>query len=129
MNLRSILLLTRDAELQKILSEALSDGGAIVRLARDAGQALRGLCDLRSKIDLAVIDFQDGCHGMTLLSALNVCQPDLPIVVVTSSDAYHAAAVAYANGVAACLARPVSAADLRMVIEQLNEPKLQLACA
>ena len=97
-------------------------------MSTDTRSGSSRLCELRSKVDLAVIDFQDGSHGMTLLSALNVCQPDLPIVVVTSSDAYRRCCRP-CKRVAACLARPVSAADLRMVIEQLNEPKLQLACA
>jgi DNA-binding NtrC family response regulator len=129
MNPRFILLLTCDAGFQTLLSDALSDGETVVRVARSAGEALRVVCERTQKLDLAVVDFDDGCHGMTLLSALNVCQPDLPIVAVTSRDAYHGAAIAYANDAAVCLTKPISAAELRMVIEKLGEPKLQLACA
>ena len=78
---------------------------------------------------LFVIDFDDGCHGITLLSAIQTCRPELPIIVVTSSDAYQAAAIVFANGVEACLAKPISAAELKIVIEELAEPKLQLVAA
>ena len=128
MNTRSILLLTRDVGFQTLLSEALCAGGASVRVVRKAGEALQVVCK-GAPPHLAVIDFDEGCHGMTLLSALNVCQPNLPVIAVTSSDAYHAAAIAYANGAAACLAKPISAAELRPVVATVGEPKLQLACA
>lgn len=123
---RLILLLTRDASLQTLLNEVLLGEGAIVLVAHSAGEALQLICARVGELDFAVIDFDDGCHGMTLLSALHTCRPALPIIVVTSSDAYHAAAIAYANDIAACLAKPISAAELRIVIEELAEPKLQL---
>ena len=128
---RLILLLTRDASFQTLLNEALLGEGAIVLGTHSAGEALQLICARGGELDFdfAVIDFDDGCHGMTLLSALHTCRPALPIIVVTSSDAYHAAAIAYANDIAACLAKPISAAELRIVIEELAEPKLQLETA
>lgn len=129
MNPRCILLLTHDVGFHTLLNRALPDGEVIVHVAGNANEALRVVCERAENLDLAVIDFDDGCHGMTLLSALNACQPDLPIIALISRDAYHAAAVGYANGAAACLAKPISAAELRTVIEMVGEPKLQLACA
>jgi DNA-binding NtrC family response regulator len=126
---RLILLATQDRNLQALLSEALLGQGAIVLAARNAGEALELVCSRGREFDLAMIDFDDGCHGMTLVSALNTCQPALPVIVVISSDAYHAAAIAYANGAAVCLAKPVSAEELRIVIEEIAEPKLQLEAA
>jgi DNA-binding NtrC family response regulator len=63
---------------------------------------------------------------MTLLSAIKNCLETLPVIVATSSDTYHAAAVAYANGAAACLAKPVTTAELKVVIRQLRQAKLEL---
>lgn len=54
-----------------------------MRVVRNVAEALRVVCE-RAPLNLAVIDFDDGCHGMTLLSALNVCQPALPVIAVTS---------------------------------------------
>jgi DNA-binding NtrC family response regulator len=87
---------------------------------------LQIIFDRGGALDLAVIDFDQGCHGMTLLSAIKSCFEKLPIVVVVSSDTYHAAALAYANGAGACVAKPVTGAELEIVLQQLREPKLKL---
>ena len=130
MNSRLILLLTRDREFEKLLTEAvLATGAAVILAARTIEDALQIVCTRGRELDFAVIDFDDGCHGMTLLSALATCRPGLPVVVVTSKDVYHAAAVAYANGVAACLAKPIVASDLEIVIRELRNPKLELEAA
>ena len=124
-----VLLLTRETTFQALLVEALFGSGAIVLVAHTVTDALRLVCARGPELDLAVIDFDDGCHGMTLLSAIQTCQPDLAVIVATSNDVYHAAAVAYANGAAACLAKPISAAELKIVIEELAETKLLLEAA
>src|SRR6187397_2005210 len=112
MNVRLILLLTRDREFETLLTEAvLATGTGIILVARTVTDALRIVCTRGRELDFGVIDFDDGCHGMTLLSALDNCRPGLPLVVVTSRDVYHAGAVAYANGVAACLAKPIDTSD------------------
>ena len=129
MNSRLVLLLTRDRNFERLLAEALLNNGAVVLIARNVGDALQIVCARGREFDFAVIDFDDGCHGMTLLSAINTCRPELPIIVVTSGDAYHPAALAYANGAAACLAKPISAAELGIVIRELGEPKLELEAA
>lgn len=130
MNMRLILLLTRDRDFETNLTEAvLGTGPAVVLVARTVGDALQIVCTRGRELDFAVVDFDDGCHGMTLLSALDACRSELPVVVVTSKDVYHAAAVAYANGVAACLAKPIGASDLEIVIRELRHPKLELEAA
>ena len=130
MNARLVLLLTRDRHFENQLSEALlKSGGSVVLVARNVGDALQIVCARGREVDLAVIDFDESCHGMTLLSAINTCREGLPIVVVTSTDAYHAAALAYANGASACLAKPISCDELGITIQELDQPKLELAAA
>ena len=130
MNTRLVLLLTRDRDFEKLLTRAvLETGAAAILVARTVGDALHVVCTRGRELDFAVIDFDDGCHGMTLLSALDTCRHGLPVVVATSLDVYHAAAVAYANGVAACLAKPIGASDLEIVIQELRNPKLELEAA
>ena len=128
MNARPVLLLTRDDEFEKLLKEALSESGAAILVARNVDDALQIVCTRGAELDLAVID-RDDCYGINLLSAINACQHNLPIVVVTSGDTYHCAALAYANGAAACLAKPVTATELETVIRQLREAKLELTAA
>jgi DNA-binding NtrC family response regulator len=129
MNSQMILLLTRDDALQKVLNQALGDTEAIVLRADNVGDALQVVCQHGRELSFAVIDFAGGCHGMTLLNALKMCRPHLPLIVSTSDDAYHASMLAYANEVAACLAKPILAAELKIVIQELAEPKLQLGAA
>jgi DNA-binding NtrC family response regulator len=119
-----VVLLTRDRTLEKSLSEALHN--PVILMARDIDEALQIMAAHSDELSLVVIDFDDGCHGMTLLSAIKNCLEKLPVIVATSSDTYHAAAVAYANGAAACLAKPVTTAELKVVIRQLRQAKLEL---
>ena len=129
MNASSVLLLTRDPEVESALKQALVRKNIHVVVARGAGEALETLCNLAEQLDFAVIDFSEGCHGMTLLSAINGCEPSLPVIVITSTDRYRVAAIAYANGVDACLAKPVNPEELEILIEALAVPKLLLEAA
>jgi DNA-binding NtrC family response regulator len=128
MSARHVLLLTRDDEFEKLLKEAFLESAATILVARNVDDALQIVCTRGAELDLAVID-RDDCHGINLLSAINACQHNLPIVVVTSGDTYHCAALAYANGAAACLVKPITAAELRLAIQNLGAPKLELAAA
>lgn len=113
-----VLLLTRDAVLDQSTAQALSDTGAVVYSVHNTDDALQIVCTRGDDLDFAIIDFEDGCHGMTLLKAINACRRELPILVVTHGDSEHAAALAYANGAAACLARPFSTWTLADTIKQ-----------
>ena len=123
-----ILLFTNDNELKDLVAQALSDIGGVSHLACGVDEVLetvRGVPNL----DCAIIDFEDGPHGMTLLRAINALCRYLPVIVVTRDDDSHVAPVAYTNGAAACLAKPVSAAQLVSTIRKLGlfEPELAAA--
>jgi DNA-binding NtrC family response regulator len=126
MNIRLALLLTHDADFEKVVTESLKESGAKILITHDVDHALEIGCQRGAELDLAVIDRSD-CHAITLLSAIRACRHDLPVVVVTSSESCHCAAIAYANGAAVCIAKPISVADLRVVLKQLCHPKLELA--
>ena len=117
---RLILLLTGDSEFQEVLTQALRGNDTTVLVSHTIENALQMVCARGQELEMAVIDFADGCHGMTLLRAIKACRADLPIIVVTSSDLYHAAALAYANDVKACLAKPITGAELKLVVEELQ---------
>ena len=123
-----ILLFTNDNELKDLVAQALSEIGGVSHLARDVDEVLetvRGVPNL----DFAIIDFEDGPHGMTLLRAINALCRYLPVIVVTRDDDSHVAPVAYTNGAAACLVKPVSATGLVSTIRKLGlfEPELAAA--
>ena len=113
-----MLLLTNDNELEELVANALSEIGAISHLTHEAGDALETICGV-SDLDLAIIDFEHGAHGMTLLSAISTLREALPRVVITRDDEEHVQALAYANGATACLSRRAVATQLANTIRQL----------
>jgi DNA-binding response OmpR family regulator len=115
-----ILLFTRDGDFAQSVRDAFFGTGAIVLLAQDIRGALQIVCQRGRELNLALMDFDDGCHGMTLLSALHTCHERLPVLVTTSTDTEHATAVAYANGARTCLNKPLHAGTLAHAIAELN---------
>jgi ActR/RegA family two-component response regulator len=126
MKIRLALLLTHDSAFEKTITEALQESSAKVLVRHDVDHALETGCNQASQFDVVIIDRSD-CHAITLLSALRTCRHDLPIIVITSGDACHCAALAYAHGASACLAKPINAEDLKLALRDLCEPKLELA--
>ena len=121
-----ILLLTNDPQLEETVAQTLFENGGVSHLAYDPGDALQLVCGLGRHLDLAIIDFDHGAHGMTLLGAINMCREDFPVVVVTREDEKHVEALAYANGAIACLPKPVSVAQLENAMRQCCRPQYQL---
>ena len=121
-----ILLFTNDNELKDLVAQALSGIGGVSHLARDVNEALETVRCAPS-LDFAIVDFEHGSEGLTLLRAINALCRYLPIIVVTRDDDSHVAA--YTNGAAACLAKPVSVAQLVSTIRKLGlfEPELAAA--
>jgi DNA-binding response OmpR family regulator len=113
MNTGLILLLTLDPMVEEVMTEALLETGGTICLARTADDAMRIVCSNASELELAVIDFDHGSNGMTLISAINTCADHhLPMLVLTPPGEEHGRFVARANGAADCLAKPFSAAQM-----------------
>lgn len=126
MNIHLAFLLTHDPSFEKLVVDAFTPHGGKVLVRHDIDHALEIGCKRAAEFDVAIIDRSD-CHAITLLSALHACRPDLPVVVITSGDTSHCAALAYANGAAACLAKPISLTELELALHELCEPNLKLA--
>jgi CheY-like chemotaxis protein len=124
-----ILLFTSDNAFGEMVSEVFLATGAVLLITHSVAQALRIVAEQGSDLKLALMDFEEGCRGMTLLSAIHTCYQHLPIVVTTSADFYHAKAVAYANGARVCLNKPVSARQLASTIEELQSAQAPLIAA
>jgi CheY-like chemotaxis protein len=119
-----IVLLTNDNGLEDLVADALSEIGGISHLTCDAGDALEIICGVHD-LDLAVIDFEHGPHGMTLLSAISTLREDLPVIVITRDDEEHVEALAYANGATACFPKQAVATQLANAIRELSEPRAE----
>src|SRR6266478_6052352 len=116
-----ILLFTRDADFAQSVRDALFGTGATVLVARDVRDGLQIVWQRGRELDFALMDFDDGCRGRTLLSAVHNCYERLPIVVTTSEKAEHASFLAYANGARACLKKPLAVAGLAKVIADVTD--------
>ncbi len=123
-----LLLLTNDNALEDSVAEALLELGGVSHLKRDAGDALETVCGVHD-LDLAVIDFEHGPHGMTLLSAISMLREDLPIIVITHDDEKHVEALAWANGATVCFSKPVSTKQLVVAIREFCSTKPEPALA
>lgn len=119
-----MLLLTSDNELEESVADALSQIGGISHLTRDAGDALETICGVND-LDLAIIDFEHGPHGMTLLNAISSLREDIPVIVIARDDEEHVAALAYANGATVCLSKQAVATQLANTIRQLCTARLE----
>ena len=124
-----ILLLTCDESFAEAVRQALIGTGAIVLIARDVSDGLQIVSQRGRELDFALMDFDNGCHGMTLLCAVHTCFEQLPILVATSKDAEHRNPVACANGARACLNKPLPPAQIAGAISQLTRPDHQAVAA
>jgi DNA-binding NtrC family response regulator len=116
-----ILLLTNDNGLEDLVASSLSQIGGVSHLTRDASDALEIICSVHH-LDLAIIDFEHGPHGMTFLSAISTLREDLPVIVITRDDEEHVEALAYTNGATACLSKQAVAMQLAKTIRELCKP-------
>jgi DNA-binding response OmpR family regulator len=124
-----ILLFTRDGDFAQSVRDALFETGATVLIARDVRDGLQIVLQCGRDLDSALMDFDDGCRGRTLLSAVHNCYEQLPIVVTTSEEAEHAISLAYANGARTCLKKPLSAAGFAEAIAGVTAPRHQQVAA
>ena len=121
------LLLTLDPIVEQALRNALLREGGTSCLARTSDDAIQIVCTKRSELELAVIDFDHGSNGMTLMSAIDACaNHHLPMLALTGAGEEHARFVALANGAAECLPKPVSAEQLGNAIIRYR-PRWELA--
>jgi len=120
------LLLTNDAELEETVAQALAEIGGLSHLTRCARDTLETVWGVGQALDLVLIDFNHGFHGLSLLSAINLYRKDLPIIAITHDDEKHVAVLAYACGASTCLSKPVTSAGIVAVIEKLCPLERQL---
>lgn len=121
-----MLLVTTDSELENLVADVLLQIGGVSHLAHEPGQALQTVCGVHD-LNVAIIDFENGPHGMTLLSTIGMLREDLPIIVITRDDERHVEALAYANGARACFPKSVSTTQLASAIRESQRSKPALA--
>lgn len=125
----TILLFTRDCTFDGAVGSALEGTRADMVIARTVADAIRIVCEPGRALDLAVMDFDDSCRGMTLLSAVHTCCAELPVLVTASTDEQHVQAVAYANGARVCFDRSFTVEAVTGALAALSEAHPELLAA
>ena len=126
---RLVLLYTRDRKFDRILKEALRGTRALVLIARNL-DALRQIVFRRGReLDLAILDFNQGFRGVTVLNALDGCYDKRSTLAASSEDEDCAGALAFAKSARVCLNKPFSSAILAKAIANLCPTQTQLAVA
>ena len=115
-----ILLVTRDRALDQLVAQALLGSSAIVLIARNVSDALQIVCGRGRELQMAVLDVDDACRGMTLLAAMHTCYSELPVLITVPSAEERVRSLAFANGARACLSKPLQVATLANAIAGLS---------
>jgi CheY-like chemotaxis protein len=115
---RATLLLTTDRSLEEVVLEVLLGADRGIHVVHNLGDALDLLCRVLD-LDLAIVDFGAGPYGITLLRAINTLQRDVPVIVIIDDDEKHVEALAYANGAAAGLHKPLLQSHLADAIDAI----------
>jgi len=126
---RLVLLYTRDRNFDRVLKEALLGTRAVVLIARSLDVVRRILFRRGGELDLAILDFNQGFRGMTVLNARNRCYDKLPTLGMSSGGEDCAGAFAFAKGARICLSKPFSSAILAKAIANLCPTRTRLAVA
>jgi DNA-binding response OmpR family regulator len=113
-----IALLTNDHNLEECVAQVLLKTGGLSHLAHGASDVLDLICTIGQDLDLVVIDCEHEPHGLTLVGAINSRREAFPIIVLTGPGEKHIEALAYANGAAVCLCKPVSPTQLAKAMNQ-----------
>lgn len=120
-------LLTTDHNLEECMVQVLLRTGSLNHRAQSANDVLDLVCTIGQNLDLAVIDFEHGSDGMTLVDAMSTRRRGFPVIVGTGPEEQDIEALAYANGAAVCLSKPVSATQLTEAMKQCLCSQPQLA--
>jgi FixJ family two-component response regulator len=115
-----VALLTNDHKLEECVAQVLLRTGGLSHRADSANDVLDLICTIGQNLDLAVIDFEHGPDGLTLVDAISTRRRAFPVIVVTGPGEEDIEALAYANGAAVCLSKPVSASQLAEAMKQCH---------
>jgi len=117
-NGKSILIIDDDSAMLRALNKVLSGEGAVVTTANWAGEAMELLTDKLRHFDLIVTDLRMPIlGGRTILRAVNVALPEVPVIVITAFGNPELKADCLRAGAAAFLEKPL---DTRQLLEAID---------
>lgn len=117
---RRILLVEDDEELRYAYASHLTANGFQVEEAADLTAAHKSF--MATRPDVAVLDFRlpDG-NALDLLSKFKELEPNVPIIILTGFGSMELGVALIRAGAEQCLAKPVEASALLMIVHKLLE--------
>jgi DNA-binding NtrC family response regulator len=117
---RRVLLVEDDEELRYAYAAHLTANGFLVEEAGDIAAAHKSFAATRP--DVAVLDFRlpDGT-ALDLLPRFKELDPTVPIIVLTGFGSMELGVSLIKNGAEQCLAKPIEASALLMIVHKLLE--------
>jgi DNA-binding NtrC family response regulator len=117
---RRVLLVEDDEDLRSAYAAHLSANGFLVEEAGDLASAHKSF--MASRPDVAVLDFRlQGGTALDLLPKFKELEPTVPIIVLTGFGSMELGVSLIKSGAEQCLAKPVEAAALLMIVHKLLE--------
>ena len=105
--------------------KAVSHAGALtghgLQHANSSREAYQILGNGFDGIEAVIIDLDRGTHGLSILEAITYCKTAPPVIVVAGIRS-ELVSIARRHGPAACLNKPLDAAELAAVLGKLLEP-------
>lgn len=117
---RRILLVEDDDELRRAYAAHLSSQGFVVDEAEDRAGAQKTFSAARP--DMAILDFRlpDG-DALELVASFKQLEPAVPLIVLTGYGSMELGISMIKSGVEQCLAKPVEASALVMIVQRVLE--------
>lgn len=112
-----LLISNGSADSNGVIADAAAQTGRGLRHVKSSGEAFARLRSGLTDTDVVIIDLDPGIHGIAILEAIGNCEGVPPVIVVTGLEEADMTLVAYRHGAAACIGKPLSAAELASVIE------------
>ncbi len=117
---RRILLVEDDEELRYAYAAHLTANGFLVEEAGDLASAHKSFAATRP--DVAILDFRlSGGTALDLLPKFKELEPTVPIIVLTGYGSMELGVALIKSGAEQCLAKPVEASALLMIVHKLLE--------
>ena len=117
---KSILIIDDNTRMLCALDKVLAGKGAVVTLAKWAGDALDLLTATKSQFDLVITDLRmPFVSGITVVYAIHKIFPTLPIIVLTAFGGPDVKDECFRQGAAAFLEKPLNTPELLASIEKV----------
>jgi DNA-binding NtrC family response regulator len=123
---KSILIIDDDAAVLRALNKVLTAEGAKVMNAYWAGEAIAQINNSLQQLDLIITDLRmPVLGGQTILDAVGVALPQVPVIVITAFGNPQIRAECLAAGAAAFLEKPLDTPQLLTAIKRVFSPTAQ----